>query len=123
MKRILDIEIYKALSDESRLRILNLLLQTKLCVCEIEVVLDISQSNASRHLSKLKNAEIIVSKKEAQWVYHDMNEEFMRENKNLCRHLRKKFNINELFLEDIRKLDALKKKGCSCNEIIRRKKV
>lgn len=57
------VEIFKALADENRLRILNVLNQGELCVCEIETLLGITQSNASRHLNKLKSLKIIDSDK------------------------------------------------------------
>lgn len=43
---------FKALADENRIRILNLLRSDELCCCDIESVLGIKQSNASRHLSR-----------------------------------------------------------------------
>lgn len=73
------VNIFKALADETRVRMLNLLRYGELCVCDIETVLDIQQSNASRHLNKLKTAGIIVSEKKSQWVYYRFNEEvFLR---------------------------------------------
>ncbi|MCO5382960.1 MAG: metalloregulator ArsR/SmtB family transcription factor [Methanosarcina barkeri] len=57
------VSIFKSLADENRIRILNLLRNGELCVCDIEAVLGVKQSNASRHLNKLKMAEIIVSEK------------------------------------------------------------
>lgn len=100
----MDVEIYKALSDESRLRIVNILMQGKLCVCEIERVLEMNQSNVSRHLNKLKNAEIVVSNKESQWVYYAMNDEFITCNDYLYKHLQSKFHKDDLLLKDIEKL-------------------
>lgn len=66
--------IFKALADENRIRILNLLKNGELCVCDIEAVLGIKQSNASRHLNRMKTAEIIVSEKKSQWVYYRLND-------------------------------------------------
>jgi ArsR family transcriptional regulator len=66
--------ILKALADENRIRILNLLRNRELCVCDIEAVLGIKQSNTSRHLTKLKMAGIIVSAKKSQWVYYRLND-------------------------------------------------
>lgn len=66
--------ILKALADENRIRILNLLKKRELCVCDIEAVLGIKQSNTSRHLNKLKVAGIIVSVKKSQWVYYQLND-------------------------------------------------
>lgn len=65
--------IFKALADENRIRILNLLRNGELCGCDIESVLGVKQSNASRHLTRLKMARIIVSKKKSQWVYYRLN--------------------------------------------------
>ena len=65
----------KALADENRIRILNILRNDELCVCDIEAVLGIKQSNASRHLNRLKIAGIIVSEKKSQWVYYRLKDD------------------------------------------------
>lgn len=68
----MNIQILKSLADESRLRILNLLYEGELCVCEVEKILKISQTNVSRHLSSLKNAGLISFRKRAQWVHYQL---------------------------------------------------
>ncbi|MBE6066552.1 MAG: winged helix-turn-helix transcriptional regulator [Clostridium lundense] len=73
------IQVMKALSDETRMRILNILKEGDLCVCEIEVLLDINQSNASRHLNKLTNAKILDYYKVAKYVYYKINEDTIKE--------------------------------------------
>lgn len=73
------IQVMKALSDETRIRIINLLQQGDLCVCELEVLLDINQSNASRHLNKLTNAQIVDYYKVAKYVYYKLNMETIHE--------------------------------------------
>ncbi|HEY9062263.1 MAG TPA: metalloregulator ArsR/SmtB family transcription factor [Pseudobacteroides sp.] len=62
----------KALSDETRLRIMNLLYEKELCVCDIMEALQISQTKASRHLIYLKNADLVKDRKHAQWTYYSM---------------------------------------------------
>lgn len=62
----------KALSDETRLRMINLLYVKELCVCDIMEALQISQAKASRHLSYLKNAGLVKDRKHAQWVYYSI---------------------------------------------------
>ncbi|NPV02227.1 MAG: helix-turn-helix transcriptional regulator [Brevinematales bacterium] len=62
--------LFKALADENRLRILNLLLREELCVCQLECVLGVKQSNLSRHLTKLAQAGLIVPEKRAQFVFY-----------------------------------------------------
>ena len=72
------IEILKALADENRLRILNLLyVKGKLCVCDIEETLGLTQSNVSRHARRLRKENIIVGEKRAQWVDYYINTEFL----------------------------------------------
>lgn len=66
------VNVLKALSDETRLRILNVLYEKELCVCDIKESLDILQTKASRHLSYLKKAGLITSRKKAQWVYYSL---------------------------------------------------
>lgn len=67
------ISIMKALGDETRLRILNLLSKDELCVCEIEHLLNLNQSNASRHLNKLSNSGLVKYRKNALYVYYMIN--------------------------------------------------
>ena len=55
------IDILKALSDETRMRIFRMILNGDMCVCEIENSLNLTQSNASRHLTVLKKAGILNS--------------------------------------------------------------
>ena len=73
------IRILKALGDETRLSIVNLLRVEKLCVCEIEAIIQSSQSNVSRHLGKLRDAGVIYSEKKSQWVYYGINIEVINQ--------------------------------------------
>ena len=84
------IEIFKALSEESRVRILSLLIENELCVCEIEKCLNMNQSNVSRHLTALKKSGILESYKKAQWAYYKISETFKTENNELWLYLQKK---------------------------------
>jgi ArsR family transcriptional regulator, arsenate/arsenite/antimonite-responsive transcriptional repressor len=63
----------KALSDETRLRILNLLLERECCVCEVMQVLDISQTRASRNLNILYDAGFLKLRREGLWAYYSIN--------------------------------------------------
>ncbi len=63
------VKIFKALGDANRLRIVNMLSQKPLCVCEITTILNNpSQSTVSGHLRVLKEAELITDKKDGLWV-------------------------------------------------------
>ncbi len=111
------LEIFKALGDESRLRIVNLLMENTLCVCEIEVMLDMNQSNVSRHLGKLKAAGIIVSRKEAQWVRHVIEDAFISEHAQLYNYLVKKFSEEEDYLKDRQRLRTYLDSSLTCQMI------
>ncbi len=67
-------ELFKALGDETRLRILNLLAQGELCVCDIMAVLEIGQSKASRHLAYLRNVGLVTDRRSGIWMYYTLAE-------------------------------------------------
>ncbi len=68
--------VFKALSDETRLQMLDLLFsESELCVCDFVKVLGISQSKASRHLRLLVNAGLLKDRREAVWVHFRINDE------------------------------------------------
>lgn len=63
-------ELLKALTDETRLRILALLGQGELCVCDLIAVLELPQSTVSRHLALLKNAGWVADRRQGIWMYY-----------------------------------------------------
>ncbi len=65
---------FKALADETRLRILKLLEVREMCVCEIMVALNLTQPTASHHLGLLENAGLINDRKEGKWVFYDLTD-------------------------------------------------
>jgi len=67
------LKIFKALSDSNRLRILKMLEIKPLCVCEITEVLQLANSTISKHLSILRDADLILDKKDGKWVNYELN--------------------------------------------------
>ncbi|GAB4388698.1 MAG: hypothetical protein Kow0025_09550 [Thermodesulfovibrionales bacterium] len=65
--------VFKALSDETRLRILKLLEGGELCVCDIVAALDTSQPRASFHLAALKEAGLIRDRREGRWTHYRLD--------------------------------------------------
>lgn len=63
-------EILKALADPNRIRIMNLLHNQALCVCDIESILELNQSNLSRHLAKLRQAQLVTAHKKGLFMYY-----------------------------------------------------
>lgn len=108
------VNIFKALADETRIRMLNLLRDGELCVCDIETVLDIQQSNASRHLNKLKTAGIIASEKKAQWVYYRFNDDIFFTYPFLNQIINDEIQKIKLCRQDRTRLQQHKATGSSC---------
>ncbi len=71
MRRL--VKVFKALSDPNRIRIIKMLEVRSLCVCEITEVLQLANSTVSKHLSILRDAELIVDRKEGRWVNYQLN--------------------------------------------------
>ncbi|MEK6699986.1 MAG: metalloregulator ArsR/SmtB family transcription factor [Nitrospirota bacterium] len=68
------VTIFKALSDETRLRIVKLLEQGELCVCDIVAALDMVQPKVSFHLSALKEAGFLKDRKQGRWTHYSLND-------------------------------------------------
>ncbi len=99
------LEVFKALGDKTRLRIMRLLSITgrQVCVCEIMDALGLPQYQVSKHLTILKNAKLVKGQRRGTWVYYSplkKNSSFKRQ---LFKLLREQLSDAE-FLEDERKL-------------------
>jgi ArsR family transcriptional regulator len=62
--------LFRAFADETRLRILNLLIERELCVCDLCEVLDEIQPKISRHLAYLRRAGLIIAREEGRWTFY-----------------------------------------------------
>ncbi|MFC1524473.1 ArsR/SmtB family transcription factor [Thermodesulfobacteriota bacterium] len=62
------IRVMKALSDPSRAKIIKMLEQKELCVCEITAVLGLAQSTVSKHLKILEEADLVTYRKKGSWI-------------------------------------------------------
>lgn len=65
--------IFKALGDRNRIRIVRMLQERELCVCEVREILGLSNSTVSKHLSILRAADIVVDEKDGRWVNFRLN--------------------------------------------------
>jgi ArsR family transcriptional regulator len=69
-------QIFKACSDESRVRILHLIFKNKeMCISDLEHILEFTQTKTSRHLIYLKNSGILSTRKQDQWVFYYLKDE------------------------------------------------
>lgn len=69
--------IFKALSDETRIRILSLMKNGEVCVCDIAETLKMTQPNISFHISLLKEAGLIKDRKNGRWVHYSLDDSDM----------------------------------------------
>jgi DNA-binding transcriptional ArsR family regulator len=84
-----EADIFKAMSDPCRLKILMLLKEGELCVCEIMVALDRPQSTTSHHLSILKEEGLIRERKDGRWSRYRLSEGAIIEMLNLVKLIQK----------------------------------
>lgn len=73
------VELFHALSDETRLAIVQRLRSGEHCVCDLTDVLDAAQSRLSFHLKVLKEAGLVTDRKEGRWVHYSLNREAFTE--------------------------------------------
>ena len=111
------LELIKALSHENRLRIINLLKEQELCVCEMESIMGINQSNASRHLAKLKQAGIIEDEQKAQWVYYKLNQKLLHQHRFIHNILEDELKSLKNCKSDLERLRKYSESNISCEEL------
>jgi len=95
------IKMFKALSDETRLRIYLLLLQGELCVCELVNILNIEQSRISHSVRILKEAGLVVNRREGKWIIYAVNPE--TENNRIIQILKNELKLPKQDLQNITK--------------------
>lgn len=109
--------VFKGLADINRLRILNILFQGELCGCDIQYALKIPQSNASRHLTYLKNCGLVVDRRSGYRIFYRLPQGASVDRKLLFEYLEHVFNLNGTFKEDVKRLrGAMKEGSCTVSE-------
>ena len=117
------IKAFKALSDETRLRILNILLERECCVCEVMQALDISQTRASRNLAALYDAGFLKLKKEGLWSLYSIDKDGMQEYlTNLVEAVTKALQGHRAVDVDRERLKTAERVGPGCADRMRREK-
>ena len=110
------LKAFKALSDETRLRILNLLLERECCVCEVMQALDVSQTRASRNLSALYDAGFLRLRKDGLWSVYSIDQDGMKEHfVELVEAVRKGLEGNEIVAVDRERLRKTERVGPGCS--------
>ena len=73
--QINEFDLFKAISEEIRLRIIVLLADQELCVCDLMNLLKQPQSSVSRHMAKLKSSQMVSDRRDGKWVHYRLNSE------------------------------------------------
>ena len=99
-----ELTVFKALSDETRLRVLVLLSERELCVCQLESALGLSQAKVSRHLTVLRNAGLVDDRREGLWIFYSLAKPGNELERSIHRILRSYFKRNSSFKKDLAKM-------------------
>jgi len=106
-------KIFKALSDETRLRIMNLVLSSgELCVCDIERVIKCPQTKVSRHLAYLKQAGLLDVRRKGLWMLYSVAKPTSEQHQELLESVIELLRADPLAQKDARQLTKNIEKGC-----------
>jgi ArsR family transcriptional regulator, arsenate/arsenite/antimonite-responsive transcriptional repressor len=103
------VQMYKALSEDMRLRIMMLLMQGELCVCDLMAIFEQPQSKVSRHLAYLKHSGLIKGKRVGTWMHYSIKEPLDTTIDAQLAFMKQQFAQLSIFQEDERKLEDVKK--------------
>ena len=106
MKVTLD-DVFAALGDETRRRILGLLASGEICVCHIHEALDVPQPTASRHLAHLRKAGLVATRKQGLWVHYRLADLQDPAVAGVLKSTLAALHVNDTVESDRRKLSAL----------------
>ena len=111
------VKALKALSDETRLRIINLILIRECCVCEVMQALKISQTRASRNLNILYDAGFLKLRKEGLWSLYSLDSKGMSPSLNsLLEGVKQALAGNETARQDRGNLESTVRTGLCCSK-------
>jgi ArsR family transcriptional regulator len=116
-----SVQLFKALADETRLRILNLLCRRELCVCQIVDVLGIGQSKVSRHLAHLRHANLVTDRREGLWMYYSLSDSRGELQRQVVEWLKRAEDEVPMGTADLKALDNLGECGELCPDDAARK--
>jgi ArsR family transcriptional regulator len=110
VKRVDLIQIYQCLCDPTRLRILHLLIQTPLCVCHFQEILNEPQVKISKHLSYLRERGMVVAEREQNWMIYSLPKKRDPELETNLKCLQDCVQTDMTFKRDLKALGKLRAK-------------
>ena len=112
------IQIYECFCDRTRLRILNLLAQTPLCVCHFQEILDEPQVKISKHLAYLKERQMVVAEREQNWMIYSLPRKCATELDANLKCLQDCAQSDPVFKRDLKALAKLRSATCAPDGIM-----
>lgn len=110
-----ETKAFRVLSDETKMRVLNLLLERECCVCEVMQALEIPQSKASRGLSALHDAGFLKMRKEGLWSLYSLDKEGISGYQSqLVEAVREVLKDNKIAVLDRERLKTANRVGARC---------
>jgi ArsR family transcriptional regulator, arsenate/arsenite/antimonite-responsive transcriptional repressor len=97
-------DLFKALADPTRLRLINLIGESEVCVCFLVEILRTSQPKISRHLAYLRRARIVTARREGKWMHYSLTYPPDEHAARIFRELRASLNEHPEFQRDREKL-------------------
>ena len=105
---------FRAFSDQTRLRILHLLQSGELCVNDLVEIIGVPQPTASRHLAYLRRAELVVARKQGQWIHYGLAPAQSAFQRKLLECLSKCFDEVPEIQRDAKRAAKVRKEGGCC---------
>ena len=109
-----DLDVFKACSDATRLRILFLLTERELCVCEIMAVLDLPQGKVSRHLAVMKQYGLLTVHRDGVWIYYALAKDSSIALRHVMVYLYSARQVHDRVRADLDRLLGLASQGKIC---------
>ncbi len=106
--------LFRAFADETRLRIVNPLLEGEICVCHLCRALDVSQPSISRHLAYLARVDLVAVRQEGKWKYYAAKKQPTGLHRTLLNCVRTCLRDFEVLQEDLAKLRRLQRDDRCC---------
>ena len=112
------LNITKALSDEKRIRALMMLAGGELCVCQIIEMLGFAPSTVSKHMSILRQARLVETRKEGRWIYYRLADNKAPKSHEILSWLKRHLKSDKRILDDVKQLRRMQKMNkeelCEC---------
>lgn len=113
-------QLFRALADRTRLRIVNLLVRRSLCVCDIQRILEQPQSSVSRHLALLKSAGLIIDRRDGMRTFYALTARDAPLARAVLGAIRQHLVDEGDYGQDVEELEALHARGACHQEANRR---